>query len=487
MTQPTRSSSLDRSLRPGAHVNLDVTDLDDAGLGVGQVHGISVAVPDVLPGEQAAAVIEHVSPHRAQAWARLLRRVGPAAPERVAPSCPAFGRCGGCVWQHLAYDAQLARKRQRVAEALAGAGLGHVAVAPVLAAPALTGYRNKGKYVIGAGSDGLVLGAYAPRSHEVVDTAGCQVVEPVIDRVAGTVRQALARTGLPAYDERRRSGFLRYAILRTGSAGEVLIGLVTAGADHQDRLLPAARDLSRHADVAGVVWLENQAESGALLDPEGAAACLAGQPTVLEQLSGPGPDGHVAVALGVGDFFQVNRVQAARLYAEVAQQAAALVPGARGMQVIDLYTGVGGIAFALARSGARVLGIESIASAVTAAQTAAARASAGEQVRFCTGDAADLGRLAAELRPDLIVVNPPRKGLHAGARAALIDAAPAGLVYVSCGPASLARDLAALVQAGWQIERVLPVDLMPGTPQIETVVSLRRPAAQAGAPATHPR
>lgn len=498
MTQPTRSSTPDRSLRPGAHVHVDVTDLDDAGLGVGDVRGIAVAVPDVLPGEQAEAVVEHVSPHRAQAWGRLLRRVGPAASERVAPSCPAFGRCGGCVWQHLAYDAQLARKHRRVADALAG--LGRVAVAPVLAAPAVTGYRNKGKYVIGAAPDGLVLGAYAPRSHEVVDTAGCQVVEPVIDRVAGIVRQALTRTGLPAYDERRRSGFLRYAILRTGTSGQVLIGLVTAGAAHRDRLLPAARDLGRHADVAGVVWLENQAESGALLDPEGTAACLAGRPTVIEQLSGPGPDGQVAVELGVGDFFQVNRVQAARLYAEVAQQAAALVRGAPAslpaamqvpmqvpMQVIDLYTGVGGIAFALARSGARVLGVESIASAVTAARTAAERAGAGEHVRFCAGDAADLGRLAAAWRPDLIVVNPPRKGLHAGARAALVEAAPAGLVYVSCGPASLARDLGALVQAGWQIERVLPVDLMPGTPQIETVVSLRRPVAQAGAPASGPR
>jgi 23S rRNA (uracil1939-C5)-methyltransferase len=499
MTYPTLSSTSERSLRPGEHVHLDVTDLDDAGLGVGQVRGIAVAVPDVLPGEQAEAVVEHVSPHRAQAWGRLLHRVGPVAPERVPPSCPAFGRCGGCVWQHLAYGAQLARKRQRVCDALGAAGLDHAAVAPVLAAPALTGYRNKGKYVIGMGPSGLVLGAYAPRSHEVVDTAGCQVVEPVIDRVAEFVRQALTGTGLPAYDERRRSGFLRYAILRTGASGQVLIGLVTASADHRDRLLPAAQALGQHAEVAGVVWLENQAGSGALLDPEGTAVCLAGQPTILEELSGPGPDGHVAVELGVGDFFQVNRVQAARLYAEVAQQAAALVAGAQAstpmsgqapgqapMQVIDLYTGVGGIAFALARSGARVLGVESFAGAVTAARTAAERAGAAERVRFCTGDAADLGRLAAELRPDLVVVNPPRKGLHASARAALIDAAPAGLIYVSCGPASLARDLGALVQAGWHIERVLPVDLMPGTPQIETVVSLRR-LAQAGAPAPGPR
>jgi 23S rRNA (uracil1939-C5)-methyltransferase len=507
MTRPTTTSRPGRGpkphggLRPGAHIRLQVTDLDEAGLGVGRVGEVDVAVPDVLPGEQAEIVVEHLSPHRARAWGRVLQRVGPPAPERVPPSCPAFGRCGGCVWQHLAYGAQLERKRGLVAGALAAAGLGHVPVAPVLAAPAVTGYRNKGKYVIGTGPDGLVLGAYAPRTHEVVDTAGCRVVEPVIDRVAGAVREALTRTGLPAYDERRRTGVLRYAILRTGASGEVLVGLVTAGRAHHERLQGAARELEGHSEVAGVVWLENQAESGALLDPQGAVACLAGRPTVTELVSGPGPRGRnagqsttqVAIALGIGDFFQVNRAQAARLYAEAAQHVAALAPtdsGPDGMHVIDLYTGVGGIAFAVARSGARVLGVEAFAGAVAAARAAAERAGVSGQVRFCAGDAADLGRLAEEMRPDppdVIVVNPPRKGLEANARAAVIAAAPAGIVYVSCGPASLARDLAALVQAGWRIERVQPVDLMPGTPQIETAVSLRRDQARAGAPARDPR
>jgi 23S rRNA (uracil1939-C5)-methyltransferase len=496
MMRPTMSSK--PYLRPGEQLRLHVTDLDEAGLGVGRVRDVPVAVPDVLPGEEAEIIVEHLSPHRARAWGRVLERVGPPAPERVPPSCPAFGRCGGCVWQHLAYGAQLERKRALVAGELAAVGLGHVAVAPVLAATAVTGYRNKGKYVIGTGPDGLVLGAYAPRSHEVVDTAGCRVVEPVIDRVAGAVREALARTGLPAYDERRRSGVLRYAILRTGSSGEVLVGLVTAGPGHDEALRGAARELGRHPDVAGVVRLENQAESGALLDPRGAVTCLAGRPTVTERVSGPGPtgqsdgarDGQVAIELGIGDFFQIHRAQAARLYAEVAQQAAALAPaapGPQGMHVIDLYTGVGGIAFAVARSGARVLGVEAFASAVAAARAAAERAGVSGQVRFCAGDAADLGRLTEEAHPDVIVVNPPRKGLQAGARAAVIAAAPAGIVYVSCGPASLARDLAALVQADWRIERVQPVDLMPGTPQIETVVSLRRDQAPAAAPARGPR
>lgn len=487
MTHPTPSSPSARGLRPGERVRLHVTDLDEAGLGVGRVREVDVAAPDVLPGEQAEVAIEHVSSHRARAWGRVLARVGAPAPERVTPSCPAFGRCGGCAWQHLGYEAQLARKRDRVAQELAAVGLGHVAVAPALAAPAITGYRNKGKYVIGAGPDGLVLGAYAPRTHEVVDTSGCQVVEPEIDRVAGLVRAALQRTGLAAYDERRRTGALRYAILRTGTAGEVLIGLVTAGATYDERLAGAARALCSDAGVAGVVRLENLAEGNALLDPGGAVACLGGRPAVTELLDGPGPDGKVAVELGAGDFFQVNRTQARRLYAEVVKQAMALAPPGRtlaGMRVIDLYTGVGGIAFALARAGAHVLGVEAFAAAVAAARAAAARAGVAGQVRFCAGDAADLGRLTEEVRPDLIVVNPPRKGLEERARAAVIAAAPAGMVYVSCGPASLARDLAALVHAGWLVERVQPVDLMPGTPQIETVVSLRRAEA---APAPGPR
>src|SRR5215475_11893428 len=157
---------------------LQATALDDAGAGIGASGAISVHVGDLLPGERAEVVIEHFSPHRPEAWGRIIKRIGPPSPARVAPVCPGFGRCGGCVWQHLAYPAQLAAKHARVAGALAGVAViksGALEVAPVRPSPAVVGYRNKGKYVAGHTGEHLVLGAYAPRSHEVVDTLGCRV------------------------------------------------------------------------------------------------------------------------------------------------------------------------------------------------------------------------------------------------------------------------------------------------------------------------
>src|SRR5689334_6388102 len=209
---------------------LQVTGLDEAGAGVGASGAVAVHVADLLPGERAEVVIDHFSPHRPEAWGRIVKRVGPPSAHRVAPVCPGFGRCGGCVWQHLAYPAQLDAKRARVVAALAGVpavASGAVEVAATRPSPEVVGYRNKGKYVAGHSGDRLVLGAYAPRSHEVVDTLGCRVVAPIIDEVATWVRGAAERAGLAPYDERSRTGELRYVILREAQ-GDVMIVLVAA-------------------------------------------------------------------------------------------------------------------------------------------------------------------------------------------------------------------------------------------------------------------
>src|SRR6185436_7762697 len=221
--------------------------LDEAGHGVGREAGepapahapgepagedaraasaLEIHVADLLPGERAEVAIDHASPHRPAAWGHVVRRLGPASPDRVPPACPAFGRCGGCVWQHLAYPAQLAAKHARVAAALADLPAAP-AIAPVVPSPAILGYRNKGKYVAGRAGEQLVLGAYAPRSHRVIDTLGCRVVAPIIDEIATWLRGAAEAAALVAYDEARREGELRYAIVRE-SEGDALVALVVA-------------------------------------------------------------------------------------------------------------------------------------------------------------------------------------------------------------------------------------------------------------------
>jgi 23S rRNA (uracil1939-C5)-methyltransferase len=368
------------------------------------------------------------------------------------------------VWQHLAYPAQLDAKRARIAAALAevpAVASGAVEIAAVRPSPQPTGYRNKGKYVAGASGDHLVLGAYVPRSHEVVDTLGCRVVAPIIDEVATWVRGAAERAELVAYDERARTGELRYVIVRE-AAGDVMVVLVVAPRTPRAKLERVAGALANHPAVHGVVVVENDRRDGAIVPSGGAATVLRGHGHLVERVAG------VAVEVGAGEFLQVNRAQATAMYARVVE----LAEVRPGTQAIDLFAGLGGIGLHLARAGAQVIAVEIDRDAVAQLRRAAQRASL--PLTAIAGDVGDIrGQLGA--RPDVVVVNPPRKGLSPSARGFLAELAAPTVLYVSCGPDALGRDLVALAGHGYTADAIEPFDLMPGTPQVETVVRLRRP------------
>lgn len=443
--------------------DVTATALDETGAGIGTADGARVHVADLLPGERAEVVIDHASPHRAEAWGRVLRRIGPPSADRVAPACPGFGRCGGCVWQHLAYPAQLDAKRARVAAALAA--LPELpAIAPVRPSPAELGYRNKGKYVAGTtGSGELVLGAYAPRSHHVVDTLGCRVVAPIIDEVASWVRGAAMRASLVAYDETKRTGELRYAILRE-AGGDVMVVLVVASATPRAKLERVANALAKHPAVRGIVAITNDRRDGAIVPSGSTARVLLGHGYLVEQLAG------VPVEVGAAEFVQVNRAQATAMYARVAELAAP------ASTAIDLFAGLGGIGLHLARAGTRVIAVEIDRDAV--AQLRRAADAAKLPLTALAGDASNLVadiRAQLDAHPDVVVVNPPRKGL-AGALPLVLELAAPTVIYVSCGPESLGKDLAELARAGYRADAIEPFDLMPGTAQVETVVRLKQTA-----------
>jgi 23S rRNA (uracil-5-)-methyltransferase RumA len=430
-------------------LTVQIDDLDDDGRGVGTAAGRAVHVAGALPGETVRARVEHESPHAPRAWAELVARVGAPAEERVPVACPAFGACGGCTLQHLAYPAQLTFKRRLVERALGRP------VADVIASPRELHYRNKAKYVV---APGLRLGSYAPGSHRVVDMAGCQVPEEPIDEVARAALRLL--DGVPAYDERARTGELRYLVVRASGDGELLVVVVAASTRARPAIARAARALrAAKPAVAGVVLNVNATTGGAIFGAEDHV--LDGAGTLADRV------GDVRLELSARAFFQINRAQAARLYAHVARGA-----GPR-LRAVDLYSGVGGIALTLARRGAAVVGVETAAAAIAdARRSAAANALA---VDFLVADAGPgLPEAARRLGGvDLVVVNPPRKGLAPAARAAILAARAPRVIYVSCGPKSLAGDLAAL-SGGYRVVEVQPFDLMPGTPQVETVVALER-------------
>jgi len=453
-------------MHTGALIDLPVDQIDADGAGVGRCAGHTVHARGLAPGERGEVRIDHVSPHRREAWGTLRNRTGPASPDRVEPGCPAYGRCGGCAWQHLAYPAQLEHKRTRVAAALATAGFdGPVDMAP---SPRVEAYRNVGKYVVGRDAAGrLELGAYAPRTHDIVPTLGCRLVEPAVDRAARAARDALEAAGLTPFDERSRTGHARYVVARANRDGEVLVALVTAP-DAPRNAVEAAASQLRGGPAAGVVWIRNDSTSGSLL--AGEAVPLAGQARLTDWL------GDVPVELAITAFFQVNRAQALAMYGFVADSLvdghAPVGPGATADRpVADLYCGVGGIALTLARRGAHVVGIERVADAIAAARSAATRAGLLERARFEVGDASQLPQVAPGALAAL-VVNPPRKGLDEATRGAVRAAAATDMVYVSCNPDTLARDARELA-ADYELVSARAFDLMPATAQVETVAQFR--------------
>lgn len=455
-------------------VELEATGLDEAGHGTGMSGGRTLHVADLLPGERAEVAIDHDSPHRPESWGRIARRLGDPSPDRVAPACPAHGRCGGCAWQPLAYPAQLVHKRARVVASLPAG----TPVAPATPSPSVLGYRHKGKYVAGTIDGKLVLGAWAPRRHELVDTAGCRVVAPLIDELRGRTLDAATAAGLAPWDERARTGHLRYVIIRANRTDEALVILVVRSATPPALLAPIAAALTSDPRVAGVLRLDNDRDDGGLL--AAAPTVLAGAATIPDTLAG------VPIDLGATEFAQVNPAQADAIYARVAALAA-LTPTSTAA---DVYAGLGGITFALARSGAHVISIERDPDAVSALRTAGDRFRglnpANSQVEFSPHDSGRLrpmnlspivadARTLAEIRTvDVVVVNPPRKGLSQEVIDAIVSGSATRLIYVSCGPESLGRDVAKLVERGWVVDVVEPFDLMPGTAQIETVVRLER-------------
>ncbi len=446
-------------VRKGDHLKLVVGALDDEAAGLGHQDGLRVHIAGALPDEEVDATVAHVSPHRPDAWAALVDVVRPS-PDRVPPACPAYGACGGCTLEHMAYAAQLGWKRAHVADALAKAGV-DAPVAACVPSPRPLGYRNKSKLVYAVDDLGRpVLGAYAPRSHRVVDLSGCCVAEAPLDDVAGLLRELLARYGVRAYDERAGEGLLRYAILRVNHVGQVLATLVTADERFVDGEAIAQELMAARASVVGVVQNVNRSRGNALYGDE--ERTLGGVDHLIERV------GSVDLRLSSTAFFQVNRDIAARIYADLAEAAA--LGGTE--RVVDAYAGVGGIALTLARAAGEVVGIEEHARAVADAQ-AAAQLNHAVRARFVVGDVeAQLGALGAA---DVVVLNPPRRGCAPAVLRAAVALRPRLIAYVSCAPDTLARDLALLGKDGYRARSVVPYDMLPQTPHVESLAVITPP------------
>lgn len=420
------------------------------GGGVCRIGGRAVFVPRALPDERWRVRI--VKANKTAVWGRgeeLLK----AAPDRCEPDCPVFGKCGGCATMHMSYDAELRFKLTRVNDALQRIGGLDLRAEHIWGADSLDGYRNKGIYNFAPGPLG---GFYRARSHDIVETPRCFLQPEEFDRAASALLRWMKRNNIPAYDEQSGKGLVRHLYLRR-SATDFMACIVSA-----DELPDGAVQALREACPAltGVLLCVNKKAGNTVLD--GRIRTLWGKAEVTETLCG------AKFRLSPQTFFQINTAQAEKLYGLVREYAEPT-----GKCMLDLYCGAGSIGLSAARDASALIGNDIVPSAVENARHNAALNGVQNAEYIC----ADAGQAAAALaerglRPAVIIVDPPRKGITPEVIDAISAMAPERLVYVSCDPATLARDLKALTARGYTARKAEAVDMFPRTRHIETVVLL---------------
>ena len=417
---------------------------------------------DALPGEKVVARVAHTGRHRIIA---STQRVLQPSRERVAKtSCPHYRACQSCALLSWKYESQLACKSKRVAEALAVyPELLDVDLADVWAAPEALGYRASAKLVVARKRGKGQVGMYRRGSHDVVDIAECPLHHPLINRVAAVVREELDRRNISAYDTNHRRGLLRYLLVRVSPSYEkAMVTFVTSERNYRE-VTHLAKWLQRKVPEVISVHQNVNASSGNVIYGRETFKVL-GTPDLIDQV------GDVRLRLGPTSFLQVHHAQAARIYRLVRDWCGLKT----GESALDLYCGVGGISLHLASEAHQVLGIETVAEAVRHAQ-ANAKMNGFNNCKFVAGDVEEL--LADDLpltgKLGAVVVNPPRSGCASQVLTAIAEMQPRTLVYVSCHPDSLARDLALLVAQGFCVEQVQPVDMFPQTPHVENVARLK--------------
>jgi 23S rRNA (uracil1939-C5)-methyltransferase len=473
MTKPPVKAKKPAAKRPLPPIEVEIARLDDEGVGIGRHEGREVLVAGALPGEKVAAAVEHAGQRRL--IGRLTRVLTPH-PDRIASPCPHAGVCQGCLLVTLAYPAQLRFKEVKVRAALARfEGLRAATVHPVWGAPHPLGYRTSAKLVFGRARGRVKLGLYRRGTHEVVDIGDCPLHHPLINRIVAVVREEVERQGVFVFDPVKRRGLLRYLAVRVSPAtGKAMVTFVTAERSFTEVTHLGKWLQKKVPEVVSVQQNVNPSEGNVIFGRE--TLKMLGAPDLLDQV------GEVRLRLAPTSFFQVNHDQAARIY-ELVRRWAAL---SRAECALDLYCGIGGIALHLARDAGRVIGVEAVEEAVKNARENA-RMNGLPNCAFFAGDAAGLlPELAAQLPPGSVaVVNPPRGGCEEAVLRVLAGLRPRTLLYVSCNPETLARDLDLLRTLGYRTAELQPVDMFPQTPHVETVARLV-PAPTSPAPPAAP-
>ena len=447
-------------------LTLRIERLSSDGSGVAHsADGEAVFVPGTAPGDEARVRI--VKDCGRYAFGILDELLTPS-PDRIPVDCPVAGPCGGCSLRHLDYAAELRAKQESVLDAFRRIGGLEVPVLDILPSPEVDRYRNKVQFPVGVDKNGVpCIGFYAGRTHRIVPCPDCKLQPGVLNEIGNALCAFFAQQGIRPYDEQSGKGLVRHIFLRRGAhSGQIMVCLVCTRAKlpHTEQLCAVLRE--QFPAISTILLNVNAKNTNVILGGEN--HILYGPGYIEDTLCG------VPVRLGPLSFYQVNTLAAERLYG-VAAQYAQLTPDDA---LLDLYCGMGTIGLSMADQCRELIGVEIVPEAIESAKANAARM--GETVaaksRFFCADAGQAAtQLAAEgLHPDIVMLDPPRKGCDEATLSAVVRMAPRRVVYVSCNPATAARDAAWLEKNGYHAEKVQPVDLFPRTKHVETVVLLSK-------------
>ena len=469
---PEETATPAAAVRRGVQIEVEVEDLAFGGRALARMEGFVVFVDGALPGDRVLATVYRRK--RQYAEARTERILRPAT-TRVEPRCAHVAICGGCRAQDLDYAEQLRHKERQVEECLAHLGRVRATSRPIIPAPATFHYRNKMEYSFGRDPDGLLTLGLHRRGYfdRTFDLERCHIATPVSSEIVSVAREWARREALPPYDTRRNSGLLRYLVVREGiRTGQVMVNLVAT--ESRPVFAALAEELrTRFPAIASIVLNLSRRKAQVATGEE--EHVLFGGATIEERLGG------LTFEISSNSFFQTNTEQGERLL-ETALEGLALTGAER---VLDVYSGTGTFTLPIAGRAREAIGVESSEAAVRDAERNAARNGIAN-ARFYNEDAMEslrdrfgLGTRAPGVpfdRPeiDAVLVDPPRAGLHAGVVSRLIHLGARRLVYVSCNPSTLGRDLALLCESRYRLEWVRPVDMFPHTPHIECVAALER-------------
>ncbi|CUA80778.1 23S rRNA (uracil(1939)-C(5))-methyltransferase RlmD [Anoxybacillus suryakundensis] len=435
-------------------------DLTHDGAGVAKIDGFPIFVPNGLPGEKAK--IKVIKVKKGYGYGRLIELYEPSA-ARVEAPCTVYKQCGGCQLQHLSYEGQLKAKHKQVKEVLARIGkVEHAIVHPVLGMNDPWRYRNKAQVPVGEREGGLVAGFYKERSHDIIDMDACLIQQEMNDTVVQTVKQICEQYNIPAHNEQTHKGILRHIMARYGATTkEVMVVLITRTEElpHKKKIVEAI--VERVPNVKSIVQNINPKRTNVIMGEH--TRVLWGSEYIYDYI------GDIRFAISARSFYQVNPEQTKVLYEKALEYAE--LTGTE--TVIDAYCGIGTISLFLAKNAKKVYGVEVVSEAIEDAKRNAAL-NGMTNVEFAVGEAEVVIPKWYEqgVKADCIVVDPPRKGCDETLLQTMIAMKPKRIVYVSCNPATLARDLRILEGGGYQTLEVQPVDMFPHTVHVECVAKL---------------